>query len=201
MPAVVELDRSLILLLREPGDVSDALGPEWFEEAAAEFTALGGYTVLSTIGIVALTVLWLLRKRAAALFLATAVLSGTVVSSLLKHLFDRPRPDIVDHMDQVFTNSFPSGHSMIGMVAWLTLAAVVVRFVPTHALRVFLLATAFTFGLLIGISRVYLGVHWPTDVVAGWCLGIAWAGSCWLVAHHIEKARGPGDEELGHSRG
>lgn len=180
-----ELDRMLLLALRESGAPEEALGPHWFEEAAAEFTALGGYTILFTIVFIVTMTLVLLRKRAAALFLLVAVTFGSLLSTLAKRVFDRPRPDLVEHMDVTFTSSFPSAHAMVGTLTWLTLAAIAIRFVERMRVRVFILVAASVVAILIGVSRVYLGVHWPTDVVAGWFLGAAWAGVCWMVAHVV----------------
>ncbi|MBU2531251.1 MAG: phosphatase PAP2 family protein [Alphaproteobacteria bacterium] len=189
-------DTAVFLAMRDPEDISNAWGPAWFEEAAAEFTALGGYTILVTIALICIIGLVLAREGAAALFLAVTLLSGSILSSVLKVFFARPRPDLVDHMDKTFTASFPSGHSMFGMLAWLTLAAIVTRFVPTPRFRVFTVTTALLIGILIGVSRIYLGVHWPSDVIAGWSLGIAWSGTCWLVAHSINRARRRGESVL-----
>lgn len=196
----LDFDRLVLLSLRDPNDLSDAWGPPWFEEAAAEITALGGYTILVTLAAITLAMLWLLHKRAAALFLLIGLGSGTVLSTALKYLFARPRPDLVDHLDRTFTSSFPSGHATVSMVAYLTLAAVAIRFVPTHRVRVFILVTAILLAFVIGMSRVYLGVHWPSDVVAGWCIGAAWAALCWLIAHYLTYQR-PRDqaETFGHS--
>nr|WP_255561716.1 phosphatase PAP2 family protein [Pseudohoeflea sp. DP4N28-3] len=123
----------------------------------------------------------------AALFLISAVVTGSLVSTLAKRVFDRARPDLVNHMDVTFTSSFPSAHAMVGALTWLTLAAVAVRFVSRPALRVFILVGAVTIALMVGITRVYLGVHWPTDVLAGWLFGAAWAGMCWMAANMIGR--------------
>jgi undecaprenyl-diphosphatase len=191
-------DEAVLLALRDPANVSDAWGPSWFEETAAELTALGGYPILVTVSVLVLTVLVLLRHAAAAGFLASALTGGTALSTSLKHVFARPRPDLVDHMDRTFTSSFPSGHATVSMLAYLTLAAVAMRFVPRHSVRVFLPSAAFALALIIGASRVYLGVHWPSDVLAGWSVGMAWASLCWLAAHYwTERHAGAG--ALGHS--
>jgi len=192
-------DRAVLLSLREPSDLSDAWGPAWFEETAAELTALGGYPILVTVAIAVLGVLGLLRERAATIFLAAALAGGTALSSGLKHVFERPRPDLVDHLDKTFTSSFPSGHATVGTLAWLTLAAVAIRFVPRHSVRVFIVSAAFALAIVIGTSRVYLGVHWPSDVLAGWSLGIGWASLCWLAAHYLSRGSA-GSGELGHSK-
>ncbi|MGE0846404.1 MAG: phosphatase PAP2 family protein [Flavobacteriaceae bacterium] len=181
------IDRAVLLSLREAGDPSNPIGPPWFEEAAAEITALGGYPVLVTVSAVVLGVLLLLGKRAASAFLVVALIGGTALSTALKLVFERPRPDLVEHLDRTFTASFPSGHATVGMLAWLTLAAIALPFVPQRRVRVFLLGAAFALALAIGASRVYLGVHWPSDVVAGWGLGLAWASLAWLAARGLRE--------------
>ncbi|WP_158284726.1 phosphatase PAP2 family protein [Oricola cellulosilytica] len=194
----VGLDEAVLLALRDPQDLSDAWGPPWFEDTAAELTALGGYPILTVVAVFVIAVLILLRHRAAALFLAGALGGGTLLSTGLKSLFERPRPDLVDHLDRTFTSSFPSGHATVSMLAYLTLAAVAIRFVPRHSVRVFIPVSAFLLALIIGGSRVYLGVHWPSDVIAGWAAGATWASLCWLAAHYWTAHRATGDE-LGHS--
>jgi undecaprenyl-diphosphatase len=193
------IDRAVLLALRDPQNLSDAWGPAWFEETATELTTLGGYPILVTLTVLVMAVLVLMRHRAAAGFLCAALLGGMALSTGLKFLFARPRPDLVEHLDRTFTSSFPSGHATVSMLAYLTLAAIAVRFVPRHSVRVFILWAAFALAMIIGASRVYLGVHWPSDVLAGWAVGISWASLCWLVAHYW-TIRGDHDGALGHSR-
>lgn len=193
------LDQQLLLSLRDPSDVSNALGADWFEEMVMEITVLGGFTALVIVCLVTVVTLLLLGQYQATAFLVTVITTGSLLSAFLKDQFSRARPEVVEHLDRVFTSSFPSGHSMVSMLTWLTLAAVAVRFVPRHALRLFLLISAVVLSLMIGISRVYLGVHWPTDVIAGWALGLSWASASWLAAHYLSRKRG-GDAELGHSK-
>ena len=178
-------DRSALLWFRDAADLTDAWGPPWFENTMIELSALGGYPILVTVSAFVMAVLVLLRHRAAALFLLMALGSGTALSTVLKLFFDRARPELVSHLDQISTASFPSGHATIGMLAWMVLAAVAVRFVPVRRVRVFILSAAFALAIIIGVSRVYLGVHWPSDVLAGWCLGLCWACLCWLIAHYL----------------
>lgn len=192
---VEDAERLVLLALRERSDLSNPLGPEWFEAVAGDVTALGGFTVITLALILVMATLTMLRHGSAAIFLGLSLLSGTALSTGLKLFFERARPEIVPHADRVFTQSFPSGHAMMSMVAWMLMAAIAVRFVPSHGLRLLLMASAFALSILIGASRVYLGVHWPTDVLAGWLLGLFWASACWLLAHTINQR-----QTLGHSR-
>ncbi len=110
-----------------------------------------------------------------------AVLSGTIVSQLLKIGFARPRPDLVPYGTEVFTASFPSGHAMMSAVVYLTLGALLARTESRRRVKSYVMAIAAVLTLLVGLSRIYLGVHWPSDVVAGWALGAGWAAFAWLV--------------------
>lgn len=182
-----EIDRALLLALRTPGDAADPLGPGWLEEMGRDLTALGGIAVLTLLSVAVVGFLLLARKYRTAGFTVAAVTGGWLLSTLLKHFFERPRPDLVPHGSIVYTASFPSGHSMMAAVTYFTLAAMLARVLPNRRLKAYLLLVAVTFTLLVGASRVYLGVHWPTDVVAGWTAGAAWASLCWLVAHWLQR--------------
>jgi undecaprenyl-diphosphatase len=176
-----EFDKRVLLALRSSADTANPLGPRWLEEMARDFTGLGGVGILSLITAASVVYLLLMRKRHAALFVAAAVGGGILLSMLFKAGFDRPRPDLVAHLSQIYTASFPSGHSMMSAVTYLTLGALLARLHKDWAIKVFLLFTAIVLTLLVGVSRVYLGVHWPTDVLAGWAAGAAWAAACWLA--------------------
>src|SRR3954471_14255177 len=180
------LDRRILLGLRNPSDLSDPVRPQWFEEAARDITGLGGHVILSLVTLASIAYLLLTRKRGAAFLVIAAVGGGMLLSSLLKLGFERPRPDLVPHGTRVYTASFPSGHSMLSAATYLTLAALLARVERYWRVRVFLIGAAVALTLLIGVSRVYLGVHWPTDVLAGWCGGAAWASLCWLVALRLQ---------------
>jgi len=182
-------DETLLLALRNPADPADPLGPPWLEEAMRDVTALGGVGILAAITLAVAGFLWLARDRRAMWLVLASVGGGQALSTLAKHGFDRPRPDLVPHGMVTYTASFPSGHSMMAAVTYLTLAAMVARVQPTPALKAYVLGWSVALVLAIGVSRVYLGVHWPTDVLAGWTAGAGWALACWLVAMWLE-ARG-----------
>jgi undecaprenyl-diphosphatase len=176
------VDSAILMLLRTPGAPDDPLGPPWFEELVRDITALGSMAVLTLVVVVAVLFLVLADRARTALFVGFATASGTLVSTLLKEAFGRPRPDIVAHGANVYTASFPSGHSMLSAVVYLTLAALLARLMPTLRLKVYTLGVALVVVVLVGLSRIYLGVHWPSDVLAGWAAGAAWALICWFVA-------------------
>jgi undecaprenyl-diphosphatase len=178
-------DERLMLMLRTTGNPSDPLGPPWVEELARDVTAMGSAGILALITAAAAGFLALQRKRPLALYLAAAVAGGTVLSSLLKWGFARPRPDLVAHGQAVYTSSFPSGHSMVSAVAYLTLGALLASSQPNRAMHAYLIGLAVFLTVIVGVSRVYLGVHWPTDVLAGWTAGAAWALVCWVVAKRL----------------
>ncbi len=180
-------DEYVLLALRSPGDPANPRGPRWLEEIGRDLTGLGGVMVLSSVTLAAAGYLLLRGKSRIMWFLLIAVGGGIVLSLLMKQLFDRPRPDLVAHGSYVYTTSFPSGHSMMSAVTYLTLAALLAKVESRRAIRMYLLSIAVVLTLLIGVSRVYLGVHWPTDVAAGWCAGTAWALGCWAVATFLQR--------------
>jgi undecaprenyl-diphosphatase len=182
-------DEALFLALRNPADTAQPFGPPWLQEAALEITALGGYAII-VLALAAVTGLLLVTRRyGPALYAVLSVGSGALVSHFFKGFYGRPRPDLVDHLDVVHTASFPSGHAMMSTVAYLTLAALVVHFFEDLRVRAYVLAAALFISVIVGISRVYLGVHWPSDVAAGWALGAAWACLAWLVLALLQFLR------------
>lgn len=182
-------DRTILLLFRVDGDLTDPVGPHWVEMMVSDTTALGGVVVLTMVTAIVVGYLIVIGKRAAALFVVGAIGGGTVASFLLKAAFERPRPDLVPHAVEVATASFPSGHAMLSAVTYLTLGALLARFLPQRRAKAYVVTVAALLTLAIGTSRVYLGVHWPTDVLAGWTLGGAWALLCWLGALWLQRRR------------
>jgi undecaprenyl-diphosphatase len=180
-------DRAVMLALRDPANLSDPLGPRWLEEMVRDVTALGGTLVLNFVTIAVIGFLLLTRRRGAALLVAVSVGGGTFIGVLLKFFFQRARPDLVPHGAEVYTASFPSNHAMLSAVTYLTLGALLARLQVSRAAKAYFLGLAVLLTVMIGASRVYLGVHWPTDVLAGWSIGAAWAMGVWLVALWLQR--------------
>jgi undecaprenyl-diphosphatase len=181
------LDKAILRGLRSANDTALPIGPAWLKSAAIDITALGGVTVLTLITMLVVGFLIADRKRSTALFVAAAVASGALLNSALKGFFFRPRPELVPHLVQVSSASFPSGHAMNSAMVYLTLAALLARSQARASVRLYLLGTALTLTLLVGATRVYLGVHWPSDVIAGWSIGAMWAILSSLVGKLLQQ--------------
>lgn len=180
-------DESILLALREPGDPSNPIGPAWLEHAVVDITALGGYVILSMLIVGVAIYLLVAGKRGTAALVVGAVGSGTLLSEGLKLGFARPRPDLVAHLAEVQSASFPSGHAMVSAIAYLTLGVLLTRTHKQRRAKIVIMTYATLLILMIGLSRIYLGVHWPTDVLAGWALGAAWASLWWLAAWWLQR--------------
>jgi len=187
-------DERILLALRTPGNLADPIGPRWVEEMMRDFTALGSTGVLILVVLAVGGFLVMTRKGFAALTVLVAVSSGVLLSQTMKWAYARPRPELVPHGAEVYTTSFPSGHSMMSAIVYLTLGALLARTQSGQGTKVYILAVAVTLTMLVGVSRVYLGVHWPTDVLAGWALGGVWALACWLAMLWLQ-AQGQVEDE------
>jgi undecaprenyl-diphosphatase len=183
-------DKKILLALRNPADLSRPIGPAWMVGAALDITALGsatvlGLTVLVVAGFLLLQGLW---RRA--LFVVVATLGGMFINGALKQLFQRPRPDVVSHLREVMTMSFPSGHALQSAVVYLTLGVLSMHIAHRPLTRLYCMAVAMVATALVGASRIYLGVHYPTDVLAGWLIGLSWALLCWMIERALERQTG-----------
>jgi undecaprenyl-diphosphatase len=187
-------DERLLLALRTPGDLADPIGPKWVEEMMRDITALGSTAVLTLMVLAVAGFLLLAGKRKSALMVLVCVISGVVISQTAKMAYARPRPELVPHGAEVYSASFPSGHSMMAAVVYLTLGALLARTQADPRVKMYILCSAVLLALLVGVSRVYLGVHWPTDVLAGWALGGMWALLCWTVMLWLQR-RGAAEGE------
>lgn len=197
-------DTAVLLAFRNPADRSDPLGPPWLEGVMRDFTALGGIAVLALITAMVVGFLLLTRKRHAASMVAVSVAGGALMSIVLKWAFARPRPELVPHAMAVYSQSFPSAHAMLSAVVYLTLGTLLARTQSDVRVKLYLFGAAAALALLVGISRVYLGVHWPTDVLAGWAVGAGWSLLCWLSMLWLQgagKVEPPAGHEAQAARG
>jgi undecaprenyl-diphosphatase len=181
-----QADRLILLALRAPGDPANPVGPPWVETVCRDLTSLGGPAVLGLVTLASIAYLLIDRKALRALYLAIAVVGGGALSVLLKLAFARERPDLVSHLVSEGSFSFPSAHATMATATYLTLGVLLAREQPRPAMRIYLVAAALAVSVIVGLTRIFLGVHWPTDVLAGWCIGAAWALGCWTVAAWLQ---------------
>jgi undecaprenyl-diphosphatase len=194
-------DAAVLRGFRSAADAAAPAGPGWLEDFARDVTALGGLPVLALVAAASVGFLLLDGKRRQALFVTASILGGWALTLGLKAAFERPRPEAALHRSVVYTASFPSGHAVMSTVTYLTLGALLAGVTPRIRMKAYLMAWASLTAMLVGVSRVYLGVHWPTDVLAGWAVGGSWALLCWLVAYKLQQDQrlegGPGPAESG----
>ncbi|WP_136620818.1 MULTISPECIES: phosphatase PAP2 family protein [Mesorhizobium] len=175
-----------MLALRSAANPSYPVGPPWFQEAARDVTSLGSVVFLGLVLLAVVGYLLLVKKRSLAVFTGVAVLGGQLLSTVLKSTFDRPRPEI-PHVTRVFSASFPSGHAMLSAITFLTVGALLAHVTPDWRVKTYFMALALFLTVAVGASRIYLAVHYPTDVLAGWCIGSGWAILCWTIALWVEQ--------------
>lgn len=186
-----ELDRRLIRACRTAEDAKNPIGPHWLEEAARDITALGGYAVLSGLTVSVSIFLVIVGKQHAGWLLLGATTGGLTLMHLLKSWINRPRPDpnfVSHHLSLAGSASFPSGHAMLSAIVYLALGAMLARLVQRRRLKTFFITLALGLSFLIGISRVYLGVHYPTDIIAGWTAGLVWGTFCWILTRALQRS-------------
>lgn len=173
------VDESVLLAARSPDDLSEAVGPVWVGVFARDLTALGGYTLLILISVSVWAFLRLERSRGEASWFAATAAGGYLLNFTLKHVLARPRPDLVKHLSFVDSPSFPSGHAMMTTVIFLAIGLLVREAVSRGAVKTLAIALPLTVAVSVSLTRVYLGVHYPSDVFAGFCCGLAWTSGCW----------------------
>jgi undecaprenyl-diphosphatase len=181
-------DERVLVALRSAENPGTPIGPEWLALAALDLTALGGFAVIALASLAALGLLALQRKWGALGLVFVSIVGGAGVSVVLKAFFDRARPQVVPHLVQVSSPSFPSGHSMLAAVTYLTLGALLARTARDWRSKCYIFGVALALTVVIGLTRIYLGVHYPTDVLAGWFAGITWALACNLVARRLQRS-------------
>lgn len=179
-------DRWMLVSLRSPGNPGMPIGPAWLRPVFIDISALGGVTSLTLLTVTAIGYLLAARRWTTAALLAAATGSGSLLGQLLKSTFARARPTLVPHLVEVHSLSFPSGHATNSAMVFLTLGLLVAREQVARPLRVYVVAIAIAATMLVGFSRVYNGVHWPTDVVAGWAIGASWALLWWAIMQRVQ---------------
>ena len=182
-------DVAFLKALRVPGDIGTPIGPAWLLSSMRDLTALGGVTVLTLVSFLAIAFLLTRGRVKQALYTALATGGGALMGRLLKSLFARERPEVVPHLVEVHSLSFPSGHSMNSAIVYLTLAVMISRSFEDRKPRIFVIGVAALLVMTIGFTRLYLGVHYPTDVLGGWTVGAAWALAMGLIATRLQAER------------
>lgn len=182
-----EIDSAGLLFWRRGADLVPA-GPQWLLEAVRDVTALGGVLLRNLVLFGALSALLFLRLKREAVLLTATVMGGWLVNSLVKLMFGRPRPMIVPHLTEAGGQSFPSGHSFNSAVVFIAIALAFAAMSPHRSVRWTLIVSAMALSIAIAISRVWLGVHFPTDVAAGWLGGAGWAFLASALLHKPAKA-------------
>jgi undecaprenyl-diphosphatase len=164
--------------------------PAWVEWLARPFSWLGGWIGLTALGVAAAILLARERAWLDLAFLAASYLGSQLVVSLLKDWFDRPRPDVGSPVPLPESAAFPSGHAASGVASLGALAVLAAERVPNRRARVWLWSGVGAAGVAVGLSRIALNVHFVTDVLAGWCLGVAWLAACLLTRERLRAERG-----------
>ncbi len=182
-----EVDVAILMALREGSDADNPIGPPWVEEMMRDFTSLGGTGILTLI-VVSITLYYLIQGRyKEMLVLVIAVVGAYLLSFYFKGLFNRPRPQFVPDSEYIYSASFPSGHALLSAATYLTLGGILAQLFQRYRVKAFVLILALFIMVLVGFSRMYLGVHYPTDVLAGWLIGTIWATVCWLVVRWLRQ--------------
>ncbi len=185
----MQFDNWALTIARQPDNPEYLRGPHWVDEAVRDLTALGGAAVLTLTVIFVFGYLLLKQSYRSAALVIIATLGGLLLSLLLKDLFLRDRPDIVPALMVETSPSFPSGHSMLSAVVFLTLGSLLTRLESSSRIRTYTITIAILATIIVGISRVLLGVHYPTDVIFGWTMGFFWASLCWFVMIVLQEQK------------
>jgi undecaprenyl-diphosphatase len=190
-----DFDRRVLLWFRNPQDLSDPIGPHSLEVAVRDATALGGLLILGLLTLITCGYLWLSRQRGLAIFIGVSITLGTLINTLLKDLIARARPDLFAHATDAAFSSFPSGHAMMSTMVYLTLGGLLSLSTENRRIKAYILFWSVLLPLIVGLSRLYLGVHWPTDIIAGWIAGAIWSLLCLWVYLHFFNGEGKQEEK------
>jgi undecaprenyl-diphosphatase len=185
-----DFDEQVVRALRRADDPAVPIGPWWVRAGALDITALGSPTVLGLVVIAVTGYLFIHGLYRTGAFVFAASSGGWLLNWALKQAFERPRPDVVPHLREVMSSSFPSGHALTSAAVYLTLGTLLMRLAQGRLAKVYCITVAMLATLLVGSSRVFLGVHYPTDVLAGWLIGLTWALLCWMAERALERRAG-----------
>jgi len=174
---------------RETAEWVAANMPSWAESLARPPSWIGGWIGITAIGIVLGVVLVRERAWVDLGFLLATFAGSQIVVALLKAWFDRPRPGLGSAVALPSSASFPSGHAAAGVASLGAAAVLVAERLPSHRARVWLWSVVVIGGVAVGLSRIVLNVHYVTDVLAGWCLGLAWLAACLLARDAVRSQR------------
>jgi undecaprenyl-diphosphatase len=183
-------DTRILRALRSADDPAKPIGPPWVESSLIDLTSLGSPAVLALVVLAVVGFLLLQGRRRTAIAVTLTCFSGEIVDNAMKHAFNRPRPTVVPALREVWSTSFPSGHAMESAIVYLTLGAMLMRVANRRITKVYCMTVAVLLTAIVGISRVWLGVHYPTDVLGGWLIGFVWASICWLATERVEARAG-----------
>ena len=184
---ITSFDQSILMFLRQPENLHEPRGPAWLHQAAIDITALGGGTVITLVSGAVILFFWLQRKYGLMILVIVSISGGALLTTFLKDRFQRERPSLVPHLAEVTSPSYPSGHSTLSTITFLTLASLLARSTKNKSEKIYFIVLAVLLSFFIGLSRIYLGVHYPTDVLAGWCTGIVWALACVMTARWLQQ--------------
>jgi undecaprenyl-diphosphatase len=187
-------DERILRAFRNPTDTHRLIGPEWSQTAVRDVTALGGAVVLGLVVFGVAGFLAMTRRQHMMWVVLVAAFGAVAINATLKHFVARARPDVVPKLTDVNSQSFPSGHSAMSAAVYLTLGGLMAQTVSRRRVKLYFVGLALFLTLLVGLSRVALGVHYPTDVLAGWTIGLVWALLCWMTARYLQR-RGAVEQE------
>ena len=182
-----QIDERILRALRRPDDPAIPIGPKWLRVAALDITSLGAAAVITLTVLAVIGFMLLHGMYRTAAFVVAASAGGWLLNFALKGVIERARPDVVPHLHEVNSLSFPSGHAMTSAAVYLTLGALVMDMTRTRLGKIYCMIVAMLATALVGATRVYLGVHYPTDVLAGWLMGLSWATFCWVVEQWLQR--------------
>lgn len=187
-PGTPSIDERALRAMRADGE-RDPVGPGWLEQLAIDVSALGSGGVTGVITLAVIGYVLLERKPRMAALIVVCVTGVWALMFALKGVYARERPEMVVAMAEARGMSFPSGHAMVSAALYTTLAVLLARIVRRLRVKLYLVALALALAALVGLTRVYLGVHYPTDVLGGWSVGFGWALACGIVARLLQRRR------------